>query len=242
MKLQPIIKYQLYASKGPLLIFYSIMFSILLLTTSSFALFGSGAAEVRGNDMASIIFIFVLGLTSFREDFRFCLANGVSRKTQFKGFIVAILVIAGLMAVIDTIYTNLFSALVPYYSFFSMIYGHIGPDEAETFLFRIDGLLWSFFLYAAFAILGYFITLVYYRSNLLMKLIVSIVPPVLLFILLPYWAFVNQTISDSLIGLIDLILGLGSIPNPYSAMLSFSVFFILFSAGSYWLMKRAPIK
>ena len=141
MKLYAITKYQFMESKKSLLIFYGILFSILLLTTSSFTLFGSGTAEVRGTEMASAIFIFVVGLNSFRANFLFSQANGVSRKTQFKGFLLAILLIAGLMAVIDTIYTHLFSSLVPYLSFFSMIYGQGFWADSAPFTTLIVGLL-----------------------------------------------------------------------------------------------------
>ena len=242
MKLQSITKYQLSESKKSLFIFYGIMFTILLITTSSFNLFGSGTAEVRGTEMASAIFIFVIGLNSFRSNFLFSQANGVSRRTQFKGFLISIFMVAGIMAIIDTIYTNVFSALVPYLSFFSMIYGASYLQGSAPLSILIGGLLWSFFLYALFAVFGYFINLVYYRSNLFMKLIVSIVPPVFLFILLPYLAFIYPAISDGILSLINLFFGIDKTLNPYRAMLSFSLFTLLFATGSYLLMRKAPIK
>ncbi len=242
MKLQSIIRYQLSDSKKSLLIFYAIMFSIPLLTTTGFLSFGSGSAEVRGTEMASAIFIFVIGLNSFRANFLFSQANGVSRKTQFKGFLVTILLISGVMAIIDAIYTHLFSLLVPYMSFFSMIYGSIYLTDSAPLSALFGGLLWSFFLYALYGMFGYFVTLVYYRSGLIMKLVVSIVPAIFIFFVLPYLAFVNLAVSRVIVNLTVLAFGLGVNLNPYQSMFTFSLFFIIFAIGSYLLMRRAPIK
>ncbi len=237
MKLQSTVKYQVSETMKRILVFYAILLTALLLPT-----LWRGSLEFRGTELATAIFIFVIGLNSFRTNFLFAQANGVSRKTQFKAYILSMLALSIIMALIDTVYTNLFASILPSVSLFSMIYesGYI-LGLTPVIVLSIN-LIWNFSLYVMFAMLGYCVNLIYYRSGLIMKLVVSILPPVFVFVFLPYLAYANPVFSQKILELVTIAFGLTSNPNPVSSMLTFGLLFLIFSLGSLLLMRRAPIK
>ncbi len=237
MKLYATIKYQVSATIKPVLVFYAILLTTLFLPTA-----WRGSIEFRGTELATAIFIFVIGLNSFRTNFLFAQANGVSRKTQFKGFIVSILAVSFIMALVDTVYTNLFASILPSVSLFSVIYGSGYILTLPPVVLLLFNLIWDFFLYAMFAMLGYCVNLIYYRSGLIMKIVVSILPPLFAFVFLPYLAFANPIFSQKIQELGALVFGVATNPNPTSTMLTFGFLFLIFSLGSFLLIRRAPIK
>jgi len=237
MKLQSTIKYQVSETIKPILIFYTILLALLFIPTLL-----RGTIEFRGTELATAIFIFVIGLNSFRSSFLFAQANGVSKRTQFKAFILSILTISMILALVDTAYTNLFASILPVSSLFSMIYGQGYILSLSPVALLSINLIWNFLMYGMCAMLGYFVNLVYYRSGLIMKLIVSIVPPIFVIVVLPYMALINPVYSQGIQRFAALALGLYNSPNPTWSMLTFGLFFTVFSLGSFMLMRRAPIK
>src|SRR5665648_849874 len=123
-----------------------------------------------------------------------------------------------------------------------MIYGQGYIFSLSPVALLSINLIWNFLMYGMFAMFGYFVNLVYYRSGLIMKLIVSIVPAIFVIVVLPYLAFINPVFSQGIQRLAALALGLYNSPNPTWSMLTFGLFFTIFSLGSLMLMRSAPIK
>jgi len=237
MKLQATVKYQFTETLQRILVFYAILLVALFVPT-----LWRGTIEFRGTELATAIFIFVIGLNSFKTNFLFAQVNGISRKTQFKAFVISILAISMILALIDTVYTNLFASFLPSVSLFSMIYESGPIFDLSLVLLLFINLIWNFLLYMMFAMFGYFVNLVYYRSGLIMKLVVSIIPPIFAIVVLPYLAFVNPVFSKGIQQFATFALGLSGSPNPTYSMVTFGFFFVVFSFGSFLLMRRAPIK
>ncbi len=99
----------------------------------------------------------VVGLNSFRNNFKFSQANNVSRITFFKGLIISILVVALFMSLIDIIINRLYNVFVSCPMNFDMIYGI---------------LQWMFSAYSTIIIMGILISLVYYKSSKPVKVII----------------------------------------------------------------------
>lgn len=101
----------------------------------------------------------------------------------------------------------------------------------------------SIFLYAIMAMLGYCITLIYYRSNKILKYAVSVTPALLLFVLVPALdRFTNGLLIIKLAKFMTTIMGFGQTINPYIAMISFIAGFGILALFSFLLIRRAVIK
>ena len=93
------------------------------------------------------------------------------------------------------------------------------------------------------AMLGYCITLIYYRSNKIVKYMVSVTPVLIMFVFMPTLdRLTNGLMTSSIIKFLATVLGFGEAINPYIAMLSFIVGFGILSFSSFLLMRRAVIK
>ncbi|MEI8215991.1 MAG: hypothetical protein WCF96_02725 [Eubacteriales bacterium] len=236
MKILSSYKYQISDLRRSLAIFYGIILIIIVFAI----IMDNGSAEIGGMEMASSIFIFVVGLNSFRQNFLFSLANGVSRKTQFIAFIASISTAACIMAIIDRIYSLVFSNFILYGSLFQQIYYRGGFNL--TLNSAIMSFVWSVVFYISAAMFGYMICLIYYRSGRIMKLVVSILPPVLVFIALPYLAMLNTDLSLKVLKFAGQIFGVYPQSFPINAVFTFLIISLILSFFSFLLMRRAQIK
>jgi len=233
MKISTSIKYRLFDYRKAVIIFWGIVFMILAAT----AAIGRGSAEIRGMEMATAIFMFVSGLNSFKPEFNFFIANGVSRRTQFASFAAAAGIVSLAMVAVDMVFRLIFTNFMPYMSLFVQIYYEKSPvSYIES---PLSALLWPLLLYVMLTMLGYMISLIYYRSSAMIKLAVSIAPPVLLFFLFRY---IDPAMSGGITHLIGSALGLYPGQSPYSAIATFLCCALLFAAAAYLLMRRAEIK
>jgi hypothetical protein len=236
MKTLSIFKFQFTEATRSLTVFFGIMLLILAFMSVSI----SGSAEVGGMETASVIFIFVVGLNSFKSAFNFSLANGVSRKTQFVGHLATTAVLAAILVLGNSLLNLIFSNFVPYSSLYAQLYFQNSPFSYTDNLW--SGPIWFFLLYFTSAVLGYMICLIYYRSGLAMKLVVSIAPPIFLFIVLPYLAMLYPETAHYWSELVGSAFGLYQAPDPYRAMQTFFVSSLLFNGAGFMLMRRAQVK
>jgi hypothetical protein len=212
------------------------------MTTSQIILRGYGAdGHIGGMDMASMIFLFVVGLNSFKPTFHMFAANGISRKTLFVSFIATTGIICSGMAIIDSVNTIIINQFVEYQpvmvQLFASRYSSIG------FTTYGEGLLWMFFMYAACMMFGFFLTTAYYRMNRPLKLIISIGVPVFMFIILPILD--AQLLSGAVYKAIGTFIAFCSgrlSGSPYVAMASNVVFYAIFALFGFLLTRRATVK
>ena len=232
-------------------IYYSVMLAVLLLGLIALLVFDNGNGSMGMNfDLSGYIFIFVFGLNSFKENFKFFNQNGVSRKT-FYITRVAVLVSATLtMVVLDRILFTLISFINM--KGFSVVYmfdfvTEITKDTVaisfatvqHSFKEILGISLASLCTYMTFYGMGCFINLVFYRLGNFGKTIVGAGVPVFCLILLPLAdnILLNGAIGREFMKLVNFT---------FSSIGNISLVFILISLAcmvfTYFLMRRAPIK
>lgn len=180
MKLKKALKYQLTEAVRPVAVFYAVILAIHACFLLAFSI-RRDAASVGGMEAATVIFLFVAGLNSFKSTFGMFMQNGLSRRTLFTSFAAGALIIAAAMTAADFLLGLAAGAVMEYWPLYDSIYYY--PDAGPAF--RAAGLLWAFALNAAALMAGYFITTLYYRMNRWQKITVSVGGPVFLFVVLP---------------------------------------------------------
>lgn len=251
MKFKAALKYQLSSMKRPLIVFYIVIYSLLLLMTvlQLTQIDRSNVVNFGGMEFASVIFLFVTGLNSFKSTFHLMLANGVSRRTMFHSFSVMVLPVAAGMAIIDTINSVVFSSILNYRGMFKQFYHMRYAAEGGTAYSMqsvFEGFLWMFFLYASVAMIGYLVTTLYYRMNKPLKLVVSIGVPAFFIILLPIIDTVWLPSVDIYGGIATFFKWAWGFANgacnPYIAMITSGLTFAVCGALSFLASRKATIK
>lgn len=245
MKMFKIAHYQIWESRSALITFYGIIVGIatlLTLSTYHFVQEAGNRASIGGLDFASVIFIFVMGIVSFKSSFKFMLANGNSRITFLKGHLLSIFPLTAVMAILDIIINRISNIFVVNHSFFSQIYLPKNSFENVT-PNLIRNFIWSFAILSLFAIIGFCIALIYYRSNKIMRIVISIIPFAVINILgfLNGPSNTNGAIGNAIHHIWESIWGIPQ-HNPYIAVFSMSIGFICFTFVSFLLLRKAPVR
>ena len=204
--------------------------------------------------MTSAIFLFIAGLNSFKNSFKFSQTNNSSRKTFFKGIIISIFPITLAMSIIDVIINRVYNLFVLSPMNYDMIYSSFRDTgmwntnntgfvwtQANNVSSLLGTIIWLFAVYSVFFLIGIFISLIYYRSNKLLKVIISVILIMLLMLsyniyrLLPvsFWIAMGKWISFAF--------GWQS-RNPYMAVASFTVIGIICAGFIYLLIRKAVAK
>lgn len=190
MKIKSIVKYNIGSLKKSILIYYCVFIAICALSTI-FAYKFNGTISSSGIELSSAIFIFVVGLNVFKENFYFIKANNLSRKSYFYGTVLSMVPISIGMSFIDLILNRIYNIFVNCPTNYDMIYtdyvniwnyannGWVQSNSLETlfntFLFQVSVYLMVF-------LLGFVITMLYYKCNKLMKTVISIIPILLIIV------------------------------------------------------------
>lgn len=238
-------KYMMHWTLGRVVVFYAIFVLIIgLLFGVSFSI--GEDVNSSGNEFSSIIFLFVVGLNSFKENFKMLQANNVSRKTFVRGLIIGVFPITFGMALVDLLINRICNIFAKCPTIFDMIYGSFRQSRANWIQVNdiqtlFGTTFWNFALYSIVFILGILVSLCYYRSNKTLKVIISIVPAIIL-------GFVIN-VSQKPIGSSNISIGKFFASafglqnqNPYMAVLSFAVLGTLFSMSIYLLTRKAVLK
>ena len=250
MNILPSYRYQMADHKKSILIFYVVIVVLSLIFGFSTTLIinGNDAAvhgSTSGNEMATVIFLFVVGLCTFKETFLISLQNGVSRKTLFTAKLLTMLSVAVIMAMIDKIFFLLYAAAlsitnsqVTASTFYEALYpsstAGAGPLmlHAESFFFEV-------LLALAAMAAGYFITIMFYRLSKTGKVIVGAGVPVLFLMAIP-WAdqyFFNGKITIALVKLI-----MTAVNTPSHMAVTCLLAIVVFNALAFTLMRKAVVK
>jgi hypothetical protein len=220
---------------------------IMLIVTRQFA---ESSVDYAGNETAVYIFAFVLGIATFKEPFCLFIQNGVSRKSIFAGQLVTFIVSALIMAILSKALLllgwilELIEKRYRFTGFFEQLYSARYAGNTNGMQVQLEGFLFNFCFFAAFAAAGYFIAALYYRMNKGLKIAVSVGVPVLFAVVLPIIdsLLVKPFIYDSIFGFISFALGFSNGANPYYAVVSSLLGIALLSGLSWLLMRRSVIK
>ncbi len=234
-----------------------VYYAILLVVITFFAtvsISSEGSLRSSGLEMASVIFLLVAGLNSFKSSFKFTQANNISRTAFSKGLIVGTFPIALLMSVLDLIINRVYNAFVPSPTNFDMIYGSyrdrgmgsaggegIVWEQANGALSLLGTVLWQFALYSAIFLLGVLITLVFYRSTKVIKAFIFAFPVILFLVINNTYGLLPVALQNASGQFIAGAFGWQS-RNPYMAILSFGILGAVFALCIYLLVRRAEIR
>jgi hypothetical protein len=247
MKLKAAYLYQLTDYRRAVIIFYSAIIAVLVLISLSFVRVGfSGTATFSGFDFATAVFVFVMGLCSFREPFLLLAQNGVSRKSAYQSRILVSVTISCILAVIDKVLLLIAKAIesltegLRTLSFIEHVYN---ITLNGTFPNHIMMLIYDFLMYLAAAAAGYLITLIFYRLNKYGKVAVGAGVPIFLIFIFPIldYALFQARISMAAAQVIDFAFGIQA-QNPYMGMATLALLFAVFSLLSWALIRRADVK
>lgn len=241
-QLKPTFRYYLGEYVRPVLIFYLVM--VLLVAFSGILAVsvdpGEGTHFINGTEMTTAIFLFVCGCLSFKEYFYYLLQNGVSRPTQFWGFMGAAGAACVFCAAADQVLIMLLQMVEPSQSLYGMLFLQ---NQSGTLGHTFAAMLWSIPVYLLAFLGGYFIATLYYRMNKLLKTVVSIGVPALFLLLLPMAdvQLFHGRLGNTLALFLRSILG-GGHASPVQSGLCFLLLACLPAGFAYLLMRRAPVK
>lgn len=227
------------------IIYYAIVL-LLLTTIIIFENNTTSSGSLSGVEFQTVIFLFVCGLNSFKSNFYFAKSNNISRKTFVKGVLISIVPIALIMSIIDIIIYSVSKIFIDNVTFYEMSFKRVylmyadSSIKSNAFMDIIDLLVFQFTLFIVAYILGFVIRMIYYRSNKIMKVVVSILPIVL------FRAYYNVMTSVGEIAIIltkflDFIFGFNP-ANAYGPMITFSVVALILALVSFVLINKAAIK
>lgn len=252
------IKYHLHDYKRTILGMYLVVYLIYFLMFISDHFWSTfihvaQKGTIGGLELVSAITIFIIGLNSFKDNFKFFSANGLSRKTQLYSTAVSLGILSITFAFIDTIncliFKNLVNAYPLYMQIYAQRYGYVATGDRVPFSITpqilAENFLWLIFLYFFVTMIGLFITILYYRMNKKAKIAVSIVIPTVFLggILQEIDSlFLQGRIHAFLLRAASAAWGIAEGYNPYIAMASMFVFAAFFGALSFLLARRAIVK
>lgn len=248
--------YQLNEYKRAIIVFYLVLTGVLLISSGSLivSVNNSGAMmQFGGIEFATVIFLFVGGLNSFKENFYMGIQNGITRKNIFISHLLEMLVIAGIMALIDQVIMLLGNWLAQ--SIDALIFAGIldvtYPGYALAhggFLVTVTNLAFKFAIYLLAMSLGYLITQSYYKMNKFLKIMVSAGIPILLFLVLPILdtvlydqGIITRTMASRLAEGFTIFMGINT-GNPWLGCVFVLLVAAILSGLSWLLIRNAVVK
>ncbi|MGH4123742.1 MAG: hypothetical protein ACREV6_12515 [Clostridium sp.] len=247
MKSYKLAKYNIIISLKAIIIYYCILIAVMTSITLISEFYG-GNTSASGIEFSSMIFLLVLGLNFFKENFYFAQANNISREDYFKSVVIAILPTALGMSMIDVIINRVYNVFAPGPTMYDMSYNNftgiylnkevwIQSNSIGT-LFGTVTFLFAFYI-VAFAI-GLLITLIYSKCNKIMKILVSLSPLVIAAIL-GNISYNSPEFGKKVAIFVDNIFGI-STRNSYIAVMTFICLFLIVMFFVYMLVRRAVVK
>ena len=219
-------------------IFYLIQYSIVALIFAIVAICTEGK-ETGSNalEFNSVVFVSVIGVLGYKEDFKALLQNGYTRKYIFGATVCMFTLLAGTLALIDTIIGNSLHYFNDnYFTLYGGIYGY-GNVFANW--------LWLTALYLMFCSLFYLAVLVINRVGKTVSLLIGVVVCgiILLVIALFQFVFPDELVSKTWEFMMKAMGFMGDgTTNLFFPVLSFLVIGVVFGIGSYAVIRRTELR
>lgn len=219
-------------------IFYLIQYSIVALIFAIVAICTEGK-ETGSNalEFSSVVFVSVIGVLGYKEDFKALLQNGYTRKYIFGATVCMFTLLAGTLALIDTIIGNSLHYFNDnYFTLYGGLYGY-GNVFANW--------LWLTALYLMFCSLFYLAVLVINRVGKTVSLLIGVVVCgiILLVIALFKFVFPDELVSKTWEFMMKAMGFMGDgTTNLFFPVLSFLVIGVVFGIGSYAVIRRTELR
>lgn len=211
-------------------VFYGILL-LLIVFIGTMPSLASG--HMSGLEFATTIFLFVVGLSSFKSGFLFASASGFTRRQYVLAVAGMLATVATFMSLVSMGITAAISMAMPIFTPWPQVYPQNTVAELGMWYWVIN--LWA-------AAMGLVITLAFYRLSTMGKWLLAL-SPVFLGILLP--------ILDGLAGnglfrwfgtVFEALMGIGPRPIPLLGAGSIFLFALLLFALARLLVRGVPIK
>lgn len=247
MNIKVATKYQINEYAKAIKTYYLIVILVMAFFGAVSMLNKTGSSGFSGIEGSSMIFLFILGLNSFKDTFLMMLQNGITRKSMFIGRIITIFATGFKMAVIDRFIVNLGGLLndmsdrITFKGMFESFFAE-RAESLNIVLFNLEVILITASVYIAAMVAGCFITTAYYRMSKMLKIAVSIGVPTSILIVLPMLdsAVFKGKIAVTMGKFFGFIFG-GRTGNPYNLLLSCVVFAVI-GLGLTWLLIRKAVE
>lgn len=237
-KLKSAILYEYSTKIKAMVLFYLIQYLIVALIFSIVAI-SVGGEEIGSNalEFSSVIFISVIGVLGYKKDFKALIQNGYTRKYIFGATICMFTLLAGTMALIDTIIGNSIHYFNDnYFTLFGSLYGY-----GNVFL----NWLWLTVLYLMFCSLFYLAVLVINRVGKMVSLFIGVGLSCVILLVTSLFRFVfSQEFVSAAAEFVMKAMGFMSngTTNLFFPILSFLVIGAVFGIGSYAVIRRTELK
>lgn len=234
-KLKEVIKYECITSFKYIWIFYGIEFLVYAFLTLISTIITDNSPGFGGDciEINTLIYVGVLGVLGYTEDFKSLIQNGFTRKYIFIATITLFAFMSGIMSLFDTVMGNLIVQISSNYtSFYSTIYGHGNI---------LVNWLWLFLLYMFVCSLFYLIVLVINKVGKKKSVYLGIITGGLIIVIV---SLINLVFSNEIITFILTLLGLmndGSI-NMLMPLLTFSLLTAFITLCYYKTIRRIELK
>ena len=125
-KLRSIIRYECITSFPYIWYFYGVQCMIVTFIYAVMVMIaGSDKVGVSCFEFNTMVYVGILGILGYNEDFKMMIQNGFIRKYIFWATVIMFLFISSVMGLVDTILGNMFHSLLDRYdSFYGSIYGY----------------------------------------------------------------------------------------------------------------------
>ncbi len=258
MKFSKAFKYQLNDVKPAIISFYVVMIGIVILFSSIITLNVSNVkGDTIGIDAATPVFLFILSLCIFSANFSFLNQNSVSRRTMVLSCFAMFAAVAGIMLVVDIIYTTFMLILCilsggEYATLFDSIY-YFGakepkidyintlmylPSVSQKLIRIAANLIFNYVSYIAAAVTGYLISVVFYRLTKLWRIIIFIIIPVVLL----NSSYSIYRLGRSFFDTISSWLDRNIFNSPTGTIILMLIWIVVFGTLSYIIATRASLK
>ena len=124
-KLNSAIAYGCLTKVRPIVIFYLVEYSFFALIMAIVTLCtGNVEPNSNGTEVASAVFVSIMGALSFKEDFKAFLQNGFTRRYIFLSTFCSFFLMSAGMALIDTLLGNVLHHVIKHFTLFGTLYGY----------------------------------------------------------------------------------------------------------------------
>lgn len=237
--LKAVIQYECSASFKHIWFFYAIEYGIIIFIQGFIGIFTSVPFYeiiVDGLEIGSLIYITILGVMVFKDDFKMLIQNGFTRKYIFAAVMAMFAFISATMAAVDAVVGTMLNDGNPMYCSL-----YFGLYENKNLVLNW---LWLFFLYFAFCCIAYFITLVVHKvgKHHALYLGLACAGAVVFFSGIYKYVFLGAT--DDIIRFFAGIMGFmenGTI-NLACPVLTFCLAGAIFGTASYAVIRRTELK
>ncbi len=243
-------KFQVKSHIRPMIVFFSIIaaLDLLAIATTLLETKSDGDMIFGGQETAALIFIFVMGISIFTENFHMLIQNGISRKSMYIGRLATVFTVSAICAIVHLIIDKLFELIITVnYKFIvtdwsQYLYENYYADAGFVIKFFTE-FVWLFSIFVALTSIGYFIATLMYRLPKYGKILFWGLLWAVLMLVLPIleFMFFDGAIFSALLYFVLVVTGVTS-GNPFIMSISCGVAFAVFSAITWFILCRLPVK